>query len=132
MRLNDSGKMVRRLWLKLPQKFPGVQLDEYIVMPNHLHGVIKIVGADPRVRPEAVECSKTPLSSIIQWLKTMTTNAYIRGVKKYEWPEFSGKLWQRSFYEHVIRNDDDLNSIREYIVSNPMRWALDKENPCNK
>ena len=98
-------------------------------MPNHLHGVIKIVGADPCVRPEPVEYSGAPLPKIVQWFKTMTTNAYIRGVKKYGWPQFPGKLWQRSFYEHVIRNDDDLNSIREYIVSNPIRWALDRENP---
>ena len=129
MRLNDTGEMVQRLWLRLPNKFPGIQLDEYIVMPNHLHGVVKIVGADPCVRPEPVECLKTPLPKIIQWLKTMTTNAYIRGVKKYGWPQFPGKLWQWSFYEHVIRNEDDLNSVREYIVSNPLRWSLDRENP---
>ena len=59
----------------------------------------------------------------------MTTNEYMRGVKALDWPGFRGQLWQRSYYEHVIRDDDSLNRIRQYIIDNPARWAFDRENP---
>jgi len=59
----------------------------------------------------------------------MTTNEYIRGVKTSQWPPFAGKLWQRNYYEHIIRNGQSLNRIREYIAQNPLRWHLDPENP---
>jgi REP element-mobilizing transposase RayT len=59
----------------------------------------------------------------------MTTNAYIRGVNENNWPPFPGKLWQRSYYEHVIRDELDLSCIRQYILDNPLQWSLDRENP---
>jgi hypothetical protein len=59
----------------------------------------------------------------------MTTNAYIRGVRESAWPQFEGKLWQRSFYEHVLRNEDQLGRARRYVGENPLRWAMDEENP---
>jgi REP element-mobilizing transposase RayT len=70
-----------------------------------------------------------PLPTIIQWFKTMTTNEYIRGVKTLEWPSFRGKLWQRNYYEHIVRNDLGLYRIRQYIIANPARWPEDRENP---
>ncbi|MBI4317141.1 MAG: hypothetical protein HY675_01515 [Chloroflexi bacterium] len=69
------------------------------------------------------------LGHVIEWFKTMTTNAYIRGVKQDGWTPFSGRLWQRNYYERVIRNEDELNHIREYIAYNPLNWATDRENP---
>jgi REP element-mobilizing transposase RayT len=68
----------------------------------------------------------------MQWFKTMTTNGYIQGVKNSGWPRFTGKLWQRSYYEHIVRKDDDLNRIREYIVNNPLQWGMDDENPLRE
>ncbi len=59
----------------------------------------------------------------------MTTNEYIRGVKKKKWKSFNKKLWQRNYYEHVIRDENSLERIREYIINNPLRWHLDRENP---
>jgi REP element-mobilizing transposase RayT len=59
----------------------------------------------------------------------MTTNEYIRGVKQSGWPPFRGRLWQRNYYEHIIRNDQSLHCIRQYIAENPLRWHLDRENP---
>jgi hypothetical protein len=59
----------------------------------------------------------------------MTTNEYIRGVKKQNWSAFTGRLWQRNYYEHVIRNENELTLIREYIQMNSAKWAFDKENP---
>ena len=65
----------------------------------------------------------------MNWFKTMTANEYIRRVKEHGWTPFSGKFWQRNYYEHVIRNEDELNKIQEYIDNNPAQWALDRENP---
>src|SRR4030042_958467 len=69
---------------------------------------------------------------MVQWFKTMTTNEYVHGVKEHGWPQFKGSLWQRSFYDHVIRDEESLNRIREYISTNPQRWELDRENPRSK
>jgi len=62
---------------------------------------------------------------MIQWFKTMTTNEYISGVKKSRWPAFDGKLWQRNYYEHIIRDEKSLEKTREYIVGNPLNWDDD-------
>ena len=59
----------------------------------------------------------------------MTTNEYIRGVKQYGWVPFPGRLWQRNYYEHIVRNGDEMSRIREYIRNNPAQWATDKDNP---
>jgi REP element-mobilizing transposase RayT len=64
----------------------------------------------------------------MQWFKTMTTNAYIRGVKQDGWRPFPGKLWQRNYYERIIRNERELNAVRQYIQDNPVRWTEDQEN----
>jgi putative endonuclease len=69
---------------------------------------------------------------MVQWFKTMTTNNYIHGVKEQGWQPFKGILWQRSFYDHVIRDEASLNRIREYISTNPLRWDLDRENPRSR
>ncbi len=68
----------------------------------------------------------------MQWFKTMTTNEYVHGVKEYGWPVFQGNLWQRSYYDHIIRDEESLNRIRAYIVNNPLSWELDRENPRAK
>ncbi len=127
--LNSAGRMIQRWWGELENKFPFVKVDECVVMPNHFHGIIMIVGADLRVCPEGAHAG-APLPQIVQWFKTMTTNDYIRGVKQRGWPRFSGGLWQRNYYERVIRDDDELNRARRYIVENPLKWALDSENPA--
>ncbi len=135
MRLNDAGHMIEKWRLELNRKFPTLETDEHIIMPNHFHGIVVIVGADLCVCPDPAgehtsgAHAGAPLPSIIQWFKTMTTNEYIRGVKTFGWPPFVGKLWQRNYYEHIIRNDDSLNLIREYIINNPAQWELDRENP---
>ena len=64
------------------------------------------------------------------WFKSMTINAYIRGIKEYGWPAFAGRLWQRSFYEHIVRDERGLDSVREYILNNPAKWSADRENPA--
>ena len=74
----------------------------------------------------------SPLPRIIQWFKTMTTNEYIRGIDAQGWERFNGKLWQRNYYEHIIRDDRELQAIREYIRYNPLKWDEDEENPNTK
>jgi putative transposase len=132
MILNDAGQMLVKWWTELPNKFPQITLGVFIVMPNHFHGIIiigEIVGGDLRVSPVLSDGQEgghvgppqpippqqkpdAPLSQMIQWFKTMTTNEYIRGVKELGWPRFDGKLWQRDYYEHIIRNADEANRIQ--------------------
>lgn len=145
MILNDAGQMIVKWWNELPNKFPNIVLGEFVVMPNHFHGIIFImetVGADLRVCPDDERVcpddeekgehvgspQQIPLSRIIQWFKTMTTNEYIRGVNQLNWKPFVGKLWQRNYYEHIVRNEKDLQRIADYIVANPSRWDEDDNN----
>ena len=146
MVLNDAGRMVEKWCFALEDKFPDIQCDEYIVMPNHFHCIVVNVGADQRVCPDDGQSCRivpmvmgehntmgehtgSPLRAVVQWFKTMTTNEYIRGVKQNGWLRFDGKLWQRNYYDHIIRNENELNRIRQYIVNNPANWELDRENP---
>jgi putative transposase len=69
------------------------------------------------------------LVDVVHPFKTVTTNRYIEGVRESRWRQFSGSLWQRNYYEHIVRNDDELTRIREYIFSNPLQWENDRENP---
>lgn len=158
---NDAGSMVEKWWRELENKFSGVRLDRFRVMPNHLHGILVIMGTgmdmvatfgiglddldiDNADANEGIVASKTvssgeqidqplraqpTLGDVIQWLKTMTTNEYIRGVRQLGWPAFNGKLWQRDYFDHIVRNPESLDRIREYIRDNPIRWSLDRENP---
>lgn len=137
MELNDAGRMVGRWWGELMTKFPSVALDDCVVMPNHVHGIVIIVGADLGVCPDTPVAEAkgahtgAPLPRIVQWFKTMTTNEYIRGVKQRGWAPFHGRLWQRNYYEHVIRSEDGLDRIRQYILDNPAKWPEDSDNPQN-
>ena len=139
MRTNETGEMVRRLWEGLPGRFPFIQLDAFVVMPNHVHGILVIdesVGA-PLVGarcgasspPRATTRVAPILGAVIGAYKSLTTSAYIEGVNAGAWPPFRKRLWQRNYYEHVVRNDASLAELRQYIVDNPARWAFDRENP---
>ncbi len=132
MVLNEIGQMVEKWWLKLAEKFEGIELYDFVVMPNHFHGIITIS------RPLDLENSQTPLDTIegaymdaplqemVQWFKIMTTNHYIRNVKDKGWPRFDGRLWQRNFYEHIIRSEKSYSKIADYILGNPSKWQEDK------
>ena len=69
------------------------------------------------------------LGDIVGAFKSISTEEYISGVKQSAWSAFQGKLWQRNYYEHVVRNEESLEELREYIVHNPLRWDEDAENP---
>jgi len=139
MALNNAGRMVDKWYLELENKFQDIRCDEYIIMPNHFHAIIQNigpVGADLCVCPDdhrhgrtSGEHTGSPLHRVIQWFKTMTTNEYIRGVKQYGWAPFPGRLWQRNYYEHIVRNENEMSRMRKYIRNNPAQWATDKDNP---
>ncbi len=138
MVLNECGERIQNWYYELENKFPNCKNHSMIIMPNHIHFIMELtnnVGADLCVCPnyfvennqnELGEHRGSPLHSIIQWFKTMTTNEYIRNVKTKNWPPFNKRLWQRNYYEHVIRNELSYNEIINYIITNPLKWEFDK------
>ena len=107
MRLNDAGWMVTNWFNELENHFNVIMCDEFVCMPNHVHFVLQIVGADRCEHGRTHRSAPTDVRGMpaaVQWFKTMTTNMYIRGVKYDNWPPFNKKLWQRNYYEHIIRN----------------------------
>lgn len=140
MKLNGIGKMVNKWLIKIPEHFVGSSLDIYQIMPNHVHVIIVVehpnIGSthgsiDGRTHWSAPTGKPTTIGTIVQWFKTMSTNKYINGVKKYHWPLFNKRLWQRNYYEHIIRNEKELFKIREYIKINPEMWERDRNNPIS-
>ena len=138
LRLNEAGRMIQTVWDELPLHYPNVEIDTFVVMPNHVHGIIVLtdgpVGAAPRGRPDGIGQAQGPaptlsLPDVMHRFKTMTTKRYTDGVKQSKWPPFAKHLWQRGYFEHVIRRTDKMNRIREYILQNPLRWKFDRENP---
>jgi putative transposase len=126
-------QMLEKYWFKISDKFAGIELDEFVIMPNHIHGILFNVGADPCVGPSSLErvgpsFQKANLPQIAQWYKTMTTNAYLAGIKENRWRPYMGKLWQRGYYERIIRSEEELNIFRKYIIENPENWDRDEEN----
>jgi REP element-mobilizing transposase RayT len=144
MEPNAVGSMIERWWAELPRKFPRVEIDAFVVMPNHVHGLLFINGADVVLNEAQVQhgegghtgpplqVPKAPLPRVIQWFKTMSTNAYFAGVRDSGWTPVAGKVWQRGYYDHVVRRDEELNDIRQYIIDNPRRWSEDEHNPAVK
>ncbi len=151
MILNDAGKMIEKLWQDIKNDFSNIVLHEYVIMPNHLHGIIEItVGADSisaqstqigsklpidinmksstRADMESAP-TKTNIPAIIQSFKRHTTIRYIQMVKENILPPFHKKIWQRNYWEHVIRNEQSYLEISEYIQNNPAKWSIDKLNP---
>ena len=131
--LNEYGKVTTNSWNWLSERYAAVDLDAWIVMPNHLHGVILFSeGAGnglglggSRTAPTKEETRK-PLGRVIGAFKTVSTKR-INELRSTP----TVPVWQRNYYEHVIRNDNDLARIREYIADNPAGWADDESNPAN-
>jgi len=135
LKIKDVQMMIRSVWSSLPDRFLSLKLDEFVIMPNHIHAIlcINIVGADlVSARNKTTPISAPTISRIVQAFKSITTYKYILGVKENSWPLFDKRLWQRNYYDHIIRSEKSLNYIREYIVNNPIRWEFDKENPQGK
>lgn len=113
VQLNRAGNMVKNIWNNLPTHYPGVLIDQFVIMPNHIHGIVV-------------------LSSVGAGLCACPNEGYAQHSKGQ--PQgvaptpFNEKLWHCNYYEHIIRNEDELNRIRQYIINNPLQWQFDREN----
>ena len=158
MQLNDAGRMVENQWLKLPVRFQNIVLHEYVVMPNHFHAILEIVGAtlvvvrnnndvvrnnndvvqnnndvvrndndvvrnDRNGQPQGIAPTGKTIGNIVGAFESITTVEYIRAVKNLGWNPFNGKLWQRNYYEHIIRDEQSYLKISDYIINNPSNWV---------
>ena len=157
MHPHASGEMVLQTWEELPRRFPVLELDARVLMPNHFHAIVvlcrgescirpasadpqNIIYSDERYQPEKGEHKVRPyekrpwgtasesIGRIVQAFKSLTTYQYIQGIKASGWLPFKGKLWQRNYYERIVRDEEEWERISEYIAANPINWALDREN----
>ncbi len=140
MILNDAGTMIERQWQELINHFEKNKLHEFIVMPNHFHGIIEFPVGVPLVGTQNVfggtrdvpQTTGQPqgiaptVGNVVGAFKSLSTNEYIRNVKKNDWQPFNKKLWQRNFYEHIVRDHGSYRQIAEYIQTNPLQWQEDK------
>ena len=157
MRLNEFGALVAEGWNGLTQHFRNADLDEFVMMPNHLHGIVVLkwdAYADGRGRGEALtdtsayrvtsaNVNASPLrvstaSERPHGTKPRSLNAIVQNFKSVTSRKINQRhntqgtiIWQRDYFERVIRNENELNRIREYIMSNPAAWESDNENPRN-
>ena len=125
----QAGRMVVDQCIALPGRFPTLTLDAFVLMPNHWHGILVLAGSGDRGAGPGPATAPS-LADIIHSFKTGTMTAYFRGVTQQGWPSMPGRLWQRNYYEHVIRDASALDPLRDYISANPARWALDRDNPA--
>jgi len=119
IKLNNIGKIAKQYWEEIPHHYPFVSLNQFVIMPNHIHGIITI---KRKMRAD----NNPPLHTV-----TGTIGAIVRGYKigVTKWCRENTNIydvWQRNYYEHIIRNEDDLNRIRKYIHNNPSNWTKDK------
>ena len=130
MLLNDYGKIVRDVWEGLPKQVLDIDLDEYVIMPNHFHAILVIDKSidsaniyDKLDVNEAKDRRKMLLPKVVGRFKMLAAKAINQR------REIEGAFWQRNYYENVIRSEEDLQRIREYIVNNPMQWEMDEDYP---
>src|SRR3970282_1281495 len=139
----ELKRILIRQWQEIPDRYANIQLDEFVIVPNHIHGII-IVGATLAVaqknragaRPahtiapnnRARSRPAPTIGEIIGTFKSLCVYDWLKYIKEDK-IDAVGKFWQCNYYEHVIRKEDELNKIREYIQNNPQRWHLDRENP---
>jgi putative transposase len=135
MKLTSLGVVALKSWQEIPNHFPYVKLDAFVVMPNHIHGIIIIENDDEVVetqnlaslqefQPNKFGPQSKNMASIIRGYKI--------GVKKWATINNIPFAWQERFYDHIIRNEKNLEDIRSYIVNNPLNWDKDEENIQNK
>ena len=130
MALNDAGRVVEEEWMKSADIRKEIELDAFVIMPNHIHGIIVIDGRGTARRAPTCERFGQPtvgsIPTIVRAFKSACTKR-INDMRNAR----GTPVWQRNYYEHVIRNEDDLDRIRQYIADNPVCWAEDENNPDN-
>ena len=146
--LNDSIVIgvIRDVWCALPDWFPTIELDEFIIMPNHVHLIVWLLPSDPASAPDRARASLAPteweiprpdkinlcpsLGDVIGAFKSLVFTIYLDWIEAHD-PSRRAKFWQRNYYEHIIRSDPELNAIRCYIQENPIHWNEDRDNLDN-
>ena len=125
MRVNAAGTLVSEVWQNIPKRHGEVELDAFVLMPNHLHGIIRILAptepAESRDRPS--------LTEIVRRFKSITTGMYWKSASSQGWLPLDRRLWQRNYFDRVIRDRDELNNVRAYIDNNPICWSSDQGHP---
>jgi REP element-mobilizing transposase RayT len=127
VQLSGLGALVRDRWLQIPLHHPGVETDAFVVMPNHIHGVLRIVepsGTDGIARPRAGGPTPRSIGTIVGSFKAGVTRRHRRSGGPASSP-----IWQRGYHDHVIRIDHALDRVRQYIAANPANWPTDPDNP---
>lgn len=134
MILNQSGTIAYNEWINLAGRFPNFELDVFQIMPNHMHGIIVLsditVGATLAVAQEEDALNRVTarvaptISEIVGAYKSIVSNACLQLFKSHD--KTMGKLWQRNYYEHIIRDERAYNNISNYIINNPAKWDEDK------
>ena len=139
--LNSIGKIVHEQWNVIPQRFPTVELDAFVVMPNHIHGIFvvgaplagaQILATANRATANRATARVAPtVGDIVGAYKSLCVHHGLLWIQKNQPHRMLGRLWQRNYWEHIIRNETELNRIREYIHNNPVQWELDKLHPSS-
>jgi putative transposase len=133
MCLSPIGEIAAQFWVEIPSHYTGVEMNDFVIMPNHVHGIIVIVsGAAETLRSTSLLNSK--MSAISP--KAGSLGAIVRSYKSAvsHWARSNGMTsfeWQARFYNHIIRDEKSFNQIRRYIFDNPIKWESDRENPAN-
>ena len=147
MRLSKYGKIVQKWWNEIPNHFPNVEVIAFVIMPNHVHGIILIIderrgtGTVPNVDEEFLQSNgistnrggmtpplrKPTLGQVVAYFKYQST----KEMNRLDGTGAITKFWQRNYYERIIRNENEMAKIWDYIETNPLNWADDNENPLN-
>jgi putative transposase len=138
IRLNELGQVVELVWAALPDHYTNVELDECVIMPNHFHGIIHIVGAQFIAPNQPIALNSNNMATNKGAMnRAPTIGEIVRGFKARCTHSINiirnnagFPVWQRNYYERVVRNETELNDIRTYITCNPAKWADDTENPA--
>jgi len=121
--LSQLGQIAEKCWLDLPLHFQNAELDSFIIMPNHFHGILVLNCRGTACRAQAFEAFSEPVSNSVPTIVRSFKSAVTRRIR-----ELSGDsemvVWQRGYHEHVIRKAEDINRVREYIMNNALRWSL--------
>ena len=123
MELSEIGMIAYKQWIEIPKRFDNIELDEFVIMPNQIHGIIVIYNPEPSFgQPQGLPLRKT-LGEIVGAYKSLAAAECLKIYKNNN--IIMGKLWQRNVDEHIIRNEESYIKIAQYIISSPTKWELD-------
>jgi REP-associated tyrosine transposase len=127
-----AGEMIQREWVNIQEFYTGYHVEAVQVMPNHIHGILMILNTGGQTNDERTQrpapAAALGIGEVVKRFKMLSTRIYTEGVKNNGWTPFEKRLWQRNYWEHVIRNESEMQAYREYIMKNPLQWEFDKLN----